>query len=107
MEQLFLGGQLGLALGHHLAYQNITRAYSCPLTDHTMFIKVPQSFFAHIRNIIRKFFFAKPSLTNLRRKLVNVNTCETIVLHKSLTDNNCVLKVKTVKGNKPDQHVFT
>ncbi len=71
-----------------------------------MFIKVPQSPFAYIGNITGKFFLAEAGLAHFGGKFVDVNARKAIVLAEFFTDDNRVLKVKTVKRDKPHKDIF-
>ena len=106
VKKLLLRRQFGLALRHHLAYQNIARAHPRPFPDYPMLTKVSKRLLADIRNIAGKLFSAKTGLTNFRGKLINVNARETVVFDQLFADNNCILKVKTIVRDKSDKHVL-
>ncbi len=72
-QELLLGGKLCFSLGRNLAHQNIIRANPGPDSNDAIFVKFPQAFLTHIRDVTGDFLWAKFSIAGFYLILFNVD----------------------------------
>ena len=82
-QELLFWRQLSLAFRRHLTDENVTRANLSTNVYDTRLVEFAECAFADIRNISRNFFRTKFRIASDTRKLLDVNSRETIFLDYS------------------------
>src|SRR5207247_1543869 len=78
-EQLLLGGELRLALGRHLADQDVARADVGPDADDPRLVEVLEEVFRHVRDVPRDLLRPELGVARLDLELFDVNRREVII----------------------------
>ncbi len=105
VQQFFFGRQFALALGGHLAHQDVARLYACTHAHHAVLIQVAQGLLAHVGDIAGEFLATQLGLANFRVVVLNVDGGKGVVLDQTLGDEDSVLEVVAVEGHERDQEV--
>ena len=105
VQQLFLGGQLALALGRDLADQDVARLDVGADPDHAVIVEVAQRLLRDVGDVASELLAPQLGLADLDLELLDVDRGVDVVAHQPLADDDRVLEVVTVPGHERDQDV--
>ncbi len=106
-EQSLLRSKLRLALGRHLAYQNITGTHLRANADNTSVIQILQRIVADTGHIPCDLLGAEFGIPRLCLIFFHMHGGIHILLHQSLAEEYGVLVVVTLPGHKSDQRILS
>ena len=104
-QQLLLRRQLGLALGRHLADQDVARLDRGADADDAALVEVRQRLLADVGDVAGDLLRAELGVAGLDLELLDVDRGEDVVLDQPLGDQDGVLEVVAAPGHEGDQHV--
>ena len=105
-QQPLLGRQLGLALGRHLADENIFGTHFCTDADDAALVEIFERVFADVGNVARDLFGPELGVARFAFVLFDVNRGEAVFLDHAFADEDGVLVVVTFPRHERDQHVL-
>ena len=105
-QQALLCGQLSLALGSNLSYQDISCADFCADTDNTALIQVFQGILAHARYVAGDFFRSQLGVTGFRLILLNMDGGVDVFLNQTLGQKNRILVIVAFPCHESDERVL-
>ena len=106
-QQSLLCGQLGLALGRHLTYQNIAGTHFRTDADDTSVIQILQCIITHAGHVPGDLLGSQLGVPGLCLVFFHVHGGVDILLHQSLTQKYRILVVITFPGHETDQRILT
>ena len=105
-DQLLLGCQLGLALGRHLADEQIAGDHLGAHAHDAAVVEVAQRLLGAVGDITRDLLLAQLGGTRIDLVLLNVDRCQLIVGDNPLGDDDGVLKVVALPRHEGDHEVL-
>ncbi len=105
-QQALLGGELGLALGRHLAHQDIPGAHLRTHADDAAFVQLAQRVVRNVGDVAGDLFGSELGVAGLHLVLLHVDGGEHVVADAFFVDENRVLVVVALPGHEPDQSIF-
>ena len=105
VQQLLFGRQLALALGRHLADQDVARLDVGADLDDAVIVEVPQRLLRDVGDVAGELLAAQLGLADLDLELLDVDRGVDVVPHQLLADDDRVLEVVAVPGHEGDQDV--
>src|SRR5216684_3685020 len=105
-KQFFLGRELGLALGRHLAHQNVARLdFGSDIYD-TGLVKPRELRLRKVRNVACDLLGPELGVACHYRQLLDVDRGIAVIRHDALGNQDRILEIETVPGHEGDQHVL-
>ncbi len=104
-QQFLFRRQLRLALGSHLAHQNVARLHRRADTNDAALVQIPQESFGDVRNIARDFLRTQLGVAAVHLKLLDVDRGVVVFLHQLLGNHDRVLKVVSAPRHERHEHV--
>src|SRR5207247_1551120 len=102
-NQLFLGRQLGLALGRHLADKQVAGADFGTDANDSAVVEVLERLLRAVRDVARDLLVAELRRAGVDLVLVNVNRRENVVLDEALGEHDRVLEVVALERHEGDE----
>ena len=104
-QKALFRGQLGLALGGHLAHEDVVGAHFRADADDAALVEVAQRVLAHAGDVAGDLLRAELGVAGLGFVLLDVDGGVHVVLHQPLAEQHGVLVVVALPGHKADEHV--
>ena len=105
-QQFFFWRHWAFALWRNLAAQNITGLHFSADINNASFVKVLETFFAHVWNIAGDFFRPKLCVTRHHIELFDVNGGEHVIFHDALRQQDRVFEVVTLPWHEGHEAVL-
>ena len=105
-QQPLLGRQLGLALGRHLADENVLGAHFRADADDAALVEILERVFADVGDVARDLFGPELRIARFALVLLDVNRGEAIFLDHALADEDGVFVVVAFPRHERDEHVL-
>ena len=105
-QQALFRGQLGFALGGHLAHQDIARTDFRADADDAVFVQVTHGVFADVGDVPGDFFRAQLGFPGFGLVFLDVDGGVLVLPDQALAQQNGVLIVVAFPGHETDQHVL-
>src|SRR6266568_2538165 len=105
-KQFFLGRELGLALGRHLAHQNVARLDFRSDVYDTGLVKPRELRLGQVGNVACDLLGPELGVARHYRQLLDVDRGIAVIRHDSLGNQDRILEIETVPGHESDQHVL-
>src|SRR5690606_19921354 len=105
-QQLFLGGQLGLALGRDLADQHVVGADLGTDVHDPGIIQTVELELGQVGDVARDFLGSELGVAGDHGQLFDVDRGVAVIGHDALGDQHRVFEVIAVPGHERDQHVL-
>src|SRR3954453_7909866 len=104
-EQPLLGGELGLALGGHLADEDVTGGDLRADPDDAPLVEVGQHLLGDVRDVPGDLLGAELGVAGVDLVLLDVDRGEDVLLHQPLAEDDRVLVVVALPRHERDQQV--
>src|SRR4051812_18640109 len=104
-EQALLRRQLGLALGRHLADQDVAGADLGADVDDPLLVEVLEGLLADVRDVARDLLGAQLGVPRLDLVLLDVDAGEQVVAHEAVADHDRVLVVAALPAHERHEDV--
>ncbi len=105
-EQPLLGGQLGLALGRHLAHQDVAGDDLGADPDDPPLVEVREDLLGDVRDVPGDLLGAQLGVAGVDLVLLDVDRGEDVVLHQALAEDDRVLVVVALPRHERDEQVL-
>ncbi len=105
-EEAFLGVELGLPLGGHLAHQDIPGVNLGPHPDDAPLVQLPQHILPHVGDVAGNLLRPQLGVPGLNLVFLDVDGGVNVVAHHLFVDEHRVLVVVALPGHKADEGVF-
>ena len=105
-DQLLLGGQLGLALGRHLADQQVAGDDLGADADDAALVEVAQALLGAVGDVAGDLLVAELGRAGVDLVLLDVDRGHLVVLDQALGEDDRVLEVVALPGHEGDQAVL-
>src|SRR5262245_5872168 len=104
-EELFLRGELGLALGRDLPYEDVARLDVGADPDDPRLVEVLQELLGDVRDVARDLLGPELGVARLDLELLDVDRGERVLTDELLGDEDRVLEVVAAPRHERDEHV--